>query len=369
MPTKPTIAVTVRASDTNYSGIGNDLDTTPTKIARSGAELALGYVPDSPLGSRPVSAQGVNYDDNVSDQYTEWVKLGSNTADVDAHIVETDSGGDINVIGVNCIDVRVFPNIGTDGIEVTTTGGSKGIEIIQEASSTDFGVAVIASVGTAAPGMYSETRTSVGLQLTHGSSAGLNTTPVVETGAVGPGIKLGSNTLESNDDSVGTIWTREQNSIDNVKMGMGGSAGYPIITKNAPCYARSNSVAFGLTGSVVDQSIGSTFTFKTDQVPQAAGEVLVTIWGRITLSSFQDNTVVLKVRDVTAGDVEICEIFIYTLEDSGATLTTIRQSATISDTYQLPAAGGRTFDLVWTGDTTGIGGTFTGFVEIQQLRG
>lgn len=369
MATRPSIAVTIRATDTNYSGIGNDLDTTPTKIERSGAEISLGYVPDSPLGSRPVSAQGVNYDDNVVDQWAKWTSEGSAAAGGDTHIVETDSGGDINVVGVNCAEVRVAPNTGTDGIEVTTSGGSKGVEVLQDATSTDHGVNVTSEVGAAAPGFFASTRSNVGMLLSHGSLEGLSIGATANGGVVGPSIRMASNTISPTDNNVGTIWNQEQNSIKNVKMGMGSSAGYPVIAKNAPCYARSVSLAFSLTGSQTDQAIGSSFSFKTDQLPQDSDQVMVTITGRITLSSLQDNTVVLRVRDTTAADVTICELFIYTVEHSGASLATVRQSATISEVYQLPADGARTFDLVWSGDTTGVSGTFTGFVEIKELRG
>lgn len=369
MATRPSITVTIRASDSTYTTGVVALQGRPTKIARAGADITEGYKVDSALGTQPVTAQGANYDDNVVDQWAKWTSEGSNADGGDAHIVETDSGGDINVIGVNCADVRVTPNTGTDGIEVTTSGGSKGVEVLQDATSTDHGVNVTSEVGAAAPGFFASTRSNVGMLLSHGSLAGLSIGGTTNGGVIGPNIALTSNTVESNDDTVGTIWNREQNSIKNVKMGMGSSAGWPIIAKNASCYARSASAAHSLTGSVTDQALGSTFSFKTDQVPQDAGLVMVTIWGRITLSSFQDNTVVLRVRDTDAGDATVCELFIYTLEHSGATTNTIRQSATIAQTYQLPAAGSRTFDLVWSGDTTGVSGTFTGFVEIQEVRG
>jgi hypothetical protein len=177
------------------------------------------------------------------------------------------------------------------------------------------------------------------------------------------------NTIEPINNGVGTFWNREQNSIENVKVGMGGSAGYIVVAKNPLCYARSVRASHALTGSVVDQVLGPTFSFKTDQVPQDASEVTVTIWGQMTTRASQDNTIVLRVRDTNAGNAVICQLFIYTLEHTSPTTNTIRQSATISDIYQLPGSGTRTFDLVWTGDTTGVSATFEGYVEIQELRG
>ena len=369
MATRPTIPVTIRASDTNYSGLGNDLDTTPTKIQRSGAELALGHVPDSPLGSRPVSAQGVNYDDNVLDQWAKWTSEGSNAAGGDAHIVETNSTGDISVITVNCDEVRVSPNIGSDGIEVTTTGGSKGVEVLQDATSTDYGVAVVAPVGATAPGFYSETRSSVGLQLTHGSVAGLSTQAVSNGGVVGPSIKMTANTIDPTDDSVGTIWNRQENGINNVKMGMGSSGGYPIIAKNAPCYARSGEGNFNLSGSQTNQTIRSNFSFITGQIPQAADQVRVTIWGRVNFARAQNNSVTLEVRDKTVGgDPTICTMVAQSPPHTTGSVG-VNFSVTFSEIYTLPSAGARSFDLVWSGDVSGSDGNFSGFVEIEQLRG
>lgn len=369
MATRPSITVDVRASDPLYTSGDPALVGTATKIARAGTDIAEGYKVDTDDAPQPVFAQEVNFEQNRNDQWVEWVSFGSSANGSDTHIVETDSGGDINVLGVNCADVRVAPAIGVDGIEVTTTGGSKGLEVTQAATSTDYGVYVDATVGAAAPAFVAETVSNVGMLIGHGSLAGLVIGSTANGGVVGPSIDMTANTIGPLNDGVGTIWNQEQNSIENVRMGMGSSAGYPIITKNAPCYARSVKTSHSLTGSVVDQALGSSFGFKTDQVPQDSDEVKVTIWGQMTTQSAQDNTIVLRVIDTDAGDAVMCQLFVYTLEHTTPTTTTIRQSATISDIYQLPAAGARTFQLIWTGDTTGVAATFNGYVEIEQMRG
>lgn len=369
MATRPSIAVTVRASDTNYTTGDPVLVATATKIARSGADLAEGYKVDTVASPQAVFAQNKNFEDNRNDQWVEWVSLGSAAAGGDTHIVETDSGGDINVIGVNCVQLNVTPNIGADAIEITVTGGSKGIDVKQDAASTDYGVHVDATVGAAAPAFFAETHSNVGMLVSHGSLEGISIGSVANGGVVGPSISMQSNTISPVDDSVGTIWNQEQNSIKNVKMGMGASAGYPVIAKNAPCYARSSTIlGFALLGSQTDQAIGGTFTFKTDQLPQDSDSVRVTIWGKISLNSNEINSVELKVRDVTAGNVEICNLTIANPDSGSGTFE--QQSATFSAVYALPAAGARTFDFVWEGDVNGVSsGSFTGFIEIEQLRG
>ena len=368
MATRPTIAVTVRASATNYSTGDPALIPSVTKIARAGPDMIEGYKVDTLISPQAVSAQNKNYEDNVVDQWAEWVSLGSSANGGNTHIVETDSGGDISIQRANCRDVRVAPNTGSDGIEVTTSGGSKGLEVLQDATCTDHGVNVTAVLGAAAPAFFSSTVSSVGMLISHGSIDGLVLGSTANGGIVGPSIRMSSNTIEPINNSVGTLWNREQNSIENLKTGMGSSAGYIIIAKNAPCYARSALVAgFALLGSQTDQVIASSFTWKTDQVPQDNDQVRVTIWGKIGLNSDEVNTVELKVRDTTAV-AEICTLTIANPDNGSGVFE--QQSATFSAIYTLPAAGARNFDLVWDGVVNGgFSGNFTGYVEIEQLRG
>lgn len=372
MATRPIIAVTVRATDTNYSGIGNDLDTTPTKIERSGAELALGYVPDSPLGTRPVSAQGINYDQNRNDQWIKWVTEGSDAAGGNTHIVETDSGGDINIVGVNCADVRVTPNPGTDGVEVTTTLGSKGVEVLQDATSTDFGMSVDSVDGATGAAAFLKTRSSIALGIQGGNAPGINVDMLSNGGAIGPSIKLEANTLEPSDNTSGTLWNKTISGAHNLKAGIGatGISGFVLLSKNAACYAKSvTKVDFLLTGSPTNQEIAPIFTWSPQMLPQAADQVRVTIWGRVAISNNQTNLVSLKVRDRTeVVDPIICEITLENDDTGGANF--LQTSATFSQIYTLPLLGTRNFDLVWSGNIGGAqSGLFNGFVEIEQLRG
>ena len=370
MPVKPSITVDVRASQAVYTTGPVGLIGKATKIQRAAADVTEGHKVDSPLGTFPVDAQNENYGDNVVDQYALWTSLGSSAASIDTHIVETDSSGDINVVGANALNVRVTPNSGTDGIGVTTSGGSKGLEVIADATSTDYGIAVLSADGATGPSARIETRSTVALDIDAGDDPAIRVEMTSNGGAIGPQIKLDANTIEPNDTSAGTIYNKNTGGISNLKTGMGAAGGFVVIAKNSPCYARSTVVSsFGLSGIQGNLPIGSTFTWKTDMVPQEAAGVLVTIWGKIVLRSQQKNTTLFEVRDVTAGSVTICDIEIDTVEHAGASQLQVAYSTTFSDVYALPGAGARTFDFVYTGDTTGVAGTFSGFVEIRELRG
>ena len=84
MPTKPTSTYT-HATDATFGAgpaAGNQ-----TKAAL--VDPAQGFVPGS-----AVAAETVNELFNISGQWiTDWVSQGSTTADLDAHIVETDANG------------------------------------------------------------------------------------------------------------------------------------------------------------------------------------------------------------------------------------------------------------------------------------
>lgn len=370
MAIRPTIPIAVRATSEFYTSGDPDLVNTLTKIPRAGTDIAEGYRVDTVVSPEPVFAQEVNFEQNRNDQWVEWVSFGSAAATGNTHIVETDSSGDINVVGVNCADVRVTPDIGTDGIEVTVTGGSKGVEVIRSATSTDFGVAVTAADGAAFPNFHSQSVSSVGMEIAHGSVTGLEINATPDGGAIGPSIHMTSSAVSPTNDNVGTIWNQEQNGIDNVRMGLGSSAGYIIIAKNALCYAKSTTaVGFGLSGTPTDQQILSNFSFQAGFIPQAAALVRVVLWGKINLPPNGTNSVELKVRDKTiGGNPTILSLKIAHEAVPGATVFN-QWPATFSTQYTLPASGSRSFDLVWDGQVPTSVGNFNGYVEIQEIRG
>lgn len=145
MATKPTNAVLVRASDANYTTGPVALQTTPTKIdpeVAVGGQTAEGWKVDSPLGAHPVFAQWRNFFENRNDLFVEWVKLGTNADDEDAHIVETDANGEISAVegeftgSTNrnfTLDVTKLgggpPNGGSTAIRVFVDDGATGVDI------------------------------------------------------------------------------------------------------------------------------------------------------------------------------------------------------------------------------------------------
>ena len=94
MPTKPTDTVVQIATDTNFSSSPVPaINGNPTKIPL--VVPAEGLIPGNPAGSA-----NLNWLFNTISKFVQWVKEGSNTADKDAHIVETDSDGVINTAGI-----------------------------------------------------------------------------------------------------------------------------------------------------------------------------------------------------------------------------------------------------------------------------
>ncbi len=95
MPTKPLIGLYLWASDINYSTGPAPLIGTATKITPPLAESDEGWNADQ----KP-PAQWENFSVNLITQWTEWLRLGVNTAAADAHVVETDSAGTISAVEI-----------------------------------------------------------------------------------------------------------------------------------------------------------------------------------------------------------------------------------------------------------------------------
>lgn len=135
MATKPAITIVVRASDPNYSNGPALLVGTPTKIARTSPQQSEGYLVDSPLGDFPVPAQAVNFEENRTDLMLEWVTFGSETADLDAHILESDATGLARLgmlatgsTGAGSPGLVANPNTATVAIEVHADANNDGGE-------------------------------------------------------------------------------------------------------------------------------------------------------------------------------------------------------------------------------------------------
>ena len=372
MPTRPTIPITVRASQSTYTTGPVSLRTTLTKIPRAADDITEGYKVDYPVGTHPVNAQEKNFEDNRNDLWIEWVSLGSNQDDTDAHIVETDSSGDINVIGVNCEDVQVATNGIDDGVEITANSSSKGINLIRDAGNTDNGILVTSEDGaTGAAVRLDISGDSTGILINAQESPGLSILMTANGGNVAPHITMATtNQLPTGTLSAGDIWLQQQTGKNDLRCGIGTSTpGYIRVAKQAPCYARSPDVVNFVINDTQTNEPMATFSFDSEFRPAAAARVKVTIWGRIESDSNQDNNITISVRDKTAsGNPAICSIPIRTPTTVASQQFNI--STTYAQTYLLPTGGARDFDLVWSG--THSGGQvseFTGWAEIEEIPG
>ena len=151
MATRPTIPISIRAADTIYSTGEPLLVGTPTKISRTGPDIAEGYKVDTAGSPAPVFAQNKNFEDNRTDQWLEWVSNGSDSNTFTSNIVETDSSGDINVNGVNCANAQVSTNGISDGVVIQAFSGSKGLVLLRDGGSVDDGMNIISFDGASGP--------------------------------------------------------------------------------------------------------------------------------------------------------------------------------------------------------------------------
>lgn len=155
MPTKPLSTFTF-ATDANFSSgpaTGNPVKVTPTGAAQ-------GYVPGDGIES-----ETVNYLFNICGQWvTDWLAQGSNAADQDAHLVETDANGRISTalltvgghasLAPSC--TMVAPAGGGNVLDVTGDGSniaalftSPGAQAALRARNSSTGPALVAqAIGT-----------------------------------------------------------------------------------------------------------------------------------------------------------------------------------------------------------------------------
>ena len=136
MATKPTLAQFVWAIDANYST--GPLPTTPTKVSPPLGESNEGWKPDQ----KP-PAQWWNYSTNNVTTWTDWVRLGSIAADLDAHIVEADGTGVARIAGAvfggtagAFIPVTITANTGAAGSALTVSNSSGGFALSATSDGT-----------------------------------------------------------------------------------------------------------------------------------------------------------------------------------------------------------------------------------------
>lgn len=229
-----------------------------------------------------------------------------------------------------------------DGIEVVCEGTGVGIDVIAEGQA--------------------------GVRITMNANGG---------GGIGEAILMSLQTQKPDSPGAGSLWAQQLTGIPAMRMGVLGATGldgtdygYVCRTMQAPCYAKTPFVAsFVMTGTTtVDQVISGDFSFQTGLLPQQASLVRITLWGRVAQDNGSATSATFEVRDKTAvGDPAVLSVEIngHNNGQSGND----KQSCTFSQEYQLPAAGARTFDLVWSGTVGAASGDFRGWVEIEEIGG
>ena len=122
---KPTTALSW-STDTNYSTGPAALIGTPTKVSIPAAKLDEGWTADE----KP-PAQWFNLLVNNITQWTSWVEDGSNTADLTAHLVETDAAGTASLASINAGNtasavgaITAVENSGASAVTITSTNSS-----------------------------------------------------------------------------------------------------------------------------------------------------------------------------------------------------------------------------------------------------
>lgn len=135
MPTKPGTTYT-HATDLNFgSGPASGFNT---KIADAAA-AAQGFIP-----GQGVDAEAVNYLFNISGAWvSDWVSQGTNAADLDAHLIETDATGTASIATINAGNTAAT----TSAIVAVENSGATATTILGTNSSGGVGVAAIASGG------------------------------------------------------------------------------------------------------------------------------------------------------------------------------------------------------------------------------
>lgn len=141
MPTKPTHAQYLWATNPTFVDGPAALIGQPTKVDPLGLEADGYHAQENPF------AQWENFTKGIVTDWTEWVRLGTNVADADAHLVETDATGDINCHAINAVP------IGGTGTPLTATAFATGNGAVVRAAGAFDGLVAFAGTGTSNAGV------------------------------------------------------------------------------------------------------------------------------------------------------------------------------------------------------------------------
>lgn len=260
--------------------------------------------------------------------------------------------------------------VGPRGIAVEASHNDAGatLPVIQATTGANGADAFKAVCKDGGRGMFVQAESGAGVSIQMDPEAG--------TGDLGVALDL---QVQLRPDSVnsGSLWNEQISGRTRLRAGLPGASGldgpdfgYVRTAIQPPCYARSNIINNFVTSgtSTVDAVVAPEFSFQAGQLPQQASKVKVTIWGEVAQFEGSITSATFAVRDKTVGgDPKICSITVAHPDTGGAGF--YFSSTTFADIYQLPAAGARTFDLVWSGSAGTSTGNFDGWVEIEEIQG
>ena len=134
MPTKP-VDTFSHATDANFTS--GPASGSPTTAAL--ADPAQGFIPGT-----GVAAETANLPLNICGQWiSDWLSLGSNAADLDAHIIETGASGDASISVISAGGTAAT----SGAITAVENSGATATTILGANSSGGVGVAALASGG------------------------------------------------------------------------------------------------------------------------------------------------------------------------------------------------------------------------------
>ncbi len=360
MATKP-VATFTHATDATFgSGPATGF---PTKLPVPSP--AQGFVPGA-----GIAAEQVNTQFNVVGQWlTNWLALGSAAASVDAHLVETDSGGFARVAGFvaggtaaggfaftasensgsptstavitnsssgNAVDARC-----TDGIAVLATSIAGGVAV--RAIGNGAGPAVLATAGASstavtATGNVASGRASVECSMPDGS---VRAPLYVGTQAVGPsGTFQGDVSMPSDNGDVLTVHQRHPNTgAIGAGRGLWGN-GQGLVGG-----IRSNTPNVDVVGVGPVTVLSRTVTMRTGQV------VFVQVQSPLGGNGVAGNrgTVDIQVVQPTLGTVNLATHGLRYDGAAGALLVEAYMSEAAGVSFSAGEDGVHTFEVVHTG--------------------
>ncbi len=273
-----------------------------------------------------------------------------------------------------------FGLVAIAGVTTTSTSGGGAIS----ATGSDFAPAIVAShdSGSAeafviecdtgsniAGGIHVESRQSGGgVFIESQRSTALFLSMTADAGVIAPAMTMAPQARPTTFNT-GDVWHESTGGGQQLFTAMEfGVLAYLTQTYQPPCYARSQFQTLVTLSVSVNSPLGPAFTYDSRQEPGATTEVRATIWGFASTDGDAATDIDFELVDVTAADA-VMVTTTASMRDIGDAGGNNVYSITMAKVYSIPAGGARSFQLRYT-MTGGISSqVFSGFAEIQEIRG